>query len=90
MSTYGMKKLTENRAPARDDAYTVMLSISLLAMIAACVILFYDLKRYPSTTPPAGFSKLPAAPQVAPPSDTPPPQPANGSPQPDNPNQPIP
>ncbi len=83
MSTYGMKKLTENRAPARDDAYTVMLSISLLAMIAACVILFYDLKRYPSTTPPAGFSKLPAAPQVAPPSDTPPPQPSD-------PNQPIP
>ncbi|MCS6977987.1 MAG: hypothetical protein NZM31_13400 [Gemmatales bacterium] len=91
MSTYGMKKLTENRAPARDDAYTVMLSISLLAMIAACVILFYDLKRYPSTTPPAGFSKLPAAPQVTPPTDTQqPPPPADGTAQPANPNQPIP
>jgi hypothetical protein len=92
MSTYGMKKLTENRAPARDDAYTVMLSISLLAMIAACVILFYDLKRFPSTTPPAGFSKLPAAPQVTPPAEppTPPPGPdATNPPQP-GPNPPVP
>lgn len=70
MASYG-RNLTENRAPARDDAYTVMLSISLLAMIGACVILFYDLKRFPSLQPPQGFSKVPAV--APPPSDIPPP-----------------
>ena len=80
MATYG-RNLTENRAPARDDAYTVMLSISLLAMIGACVILFYDLKRFPTLQPPQGFSKVPtvapAQPEgPAPALENPPPAPA--------------
>jgi hypothetical protein len=35
----------------RNDAYTVMLSISLVAMIAACILLYQELKRYPSLRP---------------------------------------
>ncbi len=52
----------------RNDAYTVLLTISLLAMIAACVILFYELKRYPSLRPPAGLDRtaVPAATDTSP------------------------
>jgi hypothetical protein len=35
-----------------NDAYTVLLSISLVAMIISCVLLYYDVKRYPTITPP--------------------------------------
>jgi len=38
-------------AKPRNDAYTVLLVISLLAMIASCVILFFDLKKYPRLKP---------------------------------------
>jgi hypothetical protein len=34
-----------------NDAYTVLLSISLIAMIASCVLLYYDVKRYPKIVP---------------------------------------
>ncbi len=37
---------------ATNDAYTVLLSISLVAMIVSCVLLYYDIKRYPTITPP--------------------------------------
>lgn len=36
---------------AVNDAYTVLLSISLIAMIASCVLLYYDVKRYPEIVP---------------------------------------
>ena len=39
-----------------NDAYTVLLSISLVAMIVSCVLLYYDVKRYPTITPPAGLT----------------------------------
>jgi hypothetical protein len=39
-----------------NDAYTVLLSISLIAMIVSCVLLYYDVKRYPQITPPASLS----------------------------------
>jgi hypothetical protein len=81
MSTYGRPNLSEARAPARDDAYTVMLSISLLAMIGACVILFYDLKRFPTLQPPQGYGKVPAA--VTPPPDIQPPSEPAPAPAPD-------
>jgi hypothetical protein len=35
----------------KNDAYTVMLTISLVAMIAACILLYQELKRYPSLKP---------------------------------------
>ncbi|GBD36670.1 hypothetical protein HRbin36_01797 [bacterium HR36] len=31
----------------RNDAYTVLMVISLLAMIAACAVLFFELRKYP-------------------------------------------
>jgi hypothetical protein len=53
--------LAEFKPKPKNDAYTVLLGISLMAMIAACALLFYDLQRYPSVQPPAS-----AAPSVAP------------------------
>jgi hypothetical protein len=43
--------LTQFKLKPQNDAYTVLLSISLVSMIAACVLLFYDLKKYPSLAP---------------------------------------
>jgi hypothetical protein len=58
----------------RNDAYTVLLFISMVAMIIACALLYYDLKRYPALKPPAGFEKPPAvAPPDAGPGSVPPP-----------------
>ncbi len=38
-------------APARSDAYTILLAISLVALITACVFLFLDYKQYPDKNP---------------------------------------
>lgn len=46
--------LAEFKPKPKNDAYTVLLGISLMAMIAACALLFYDLQRYPSVTPGTG------------------------------------
>ena len=46
------KSLAEVQQP-KNDAYTVMLSISLVAMIAACVLLWQEVKRYPTLKPTA-------------------------------------
>jgi hypothetical protein len=43
-------------AKPRNDAYTILLSLSLMAMLAACALLYNDLKRYPSVTPGANFA----------------------------------
>lgn len=40
------------KAKPTNDSYTVLLTISLVAMIVSCVLLYYDVKRYPSITPP--------------------------------------
>ena len=55
--------LTQFKLKPQNDAYTVLLSISLLSMIAACVLLFYDLKKYPSAFPAQniGASPLPGS-----------------------------
>jgi hypothetical protein len=34
----------------------VLLSISLIAMIASCVLLYYDVKRYPKIVPDANVT----------------------------------
>jgi hypothetical protein len=41
------------QAKPTNDSYTVLLTISLVAMIVSCVLLYYDIKRYPSVTPPS-------------------------------------
>lgn len=39
---------TEGYEPRpRNDAYTILMVVSLLAMIAACAILFFELRKYP-------------------------------------------
>lgn len=53
--------LAEFKPKPKNDAYTVLLGISLMSMIAACALLFYDLQRYPSVQPPTS-----AAPAAAP------------------------
>jgi hypothetical protein len=46
------KSLADVQQP-RNDAYTVMLSISLVAMIAACILLYQEVHRYPHLKPTA-------------------------------------
>lgn len=54
----------EGQREARDDAYTGMLGISLLALVAGCVLLFLDLQRYDyPRTPPRPKVTVPAPPQ---------------------------
>jgi len=50
---------SETAAPATNDAYTGMLAISLIALIAGCALLFLDYNQY-SDKPPA----VPKAPGV--------------------------
>ncbi|HMO35723.1 MAG TPA: hypothetical protein PKA06_06745 [Gemmatales bacterium] len=45
------------KAKPVNDSYTVLLTISLVAMIVSCVLLYYDVKRYPTITPPTISSK---------------------------------
>ncbi len=48
--------MADNNRPT-NDSYTVLLTISLVAMIVSCVLLYYDVKRYPSITPPTISAK---------------------------------
>ncbi len=50
--------LADLKPKPQNDAYTVLLGVSLMAMIAACALLFYDLQRYPTPNPPAGFENV--------------------------------
>lgn len=52
--------LADLKPKPRNDAYTVLLTISLAAMIAACLLLWYDLKSYgDKLQAPSGFSDAP-------------------------------
>jgi hypothetical protein len=64
----------EVTAPATSDAYTGMLAISLVALIAGCVLLFLDYSQYPDKNPPA-VQKAPAIPTGGAPA----PAPGNGA-----------
>jgi hypothetical protein len=46
----------------RNDAYTILMLISLLAMIAACAILYFELRKYPSgqLVPPETYGPKPS------------------------------
>ena len=43
--------MADGKPKATNDSYTVLLTISLVAMIASCVLLYYDIKRYPKISP---------------------------------------
>jgi len=64
------KKHADDEPKATSDAYTGMLSISLLALIAGCVLLFLDYSQYPEKEPPP-VPKGPPAAQAAPPAAAP-------------------
>jgi hypothetical protein len=76
------RSIAELKPKPRNDAYTVLLTISLVAMIMACLLLWYDLKSYPTPQPPKGYGDV-ARPAEAPPAGDfippPPPQPTGGT-----------
>jgi hypothetical protein len=47
------------QAPPKSDAYTGMLILSLLALVAGCVFLYLDFSQYPSTKPPTVPAMVP-------------------------------
>ena len=62
-----------------NDAYTGMLIISLLALIAGAVFLFLDFNQYPTAHPP----KIPANAPALPKAEAPPPPQAQPAPMPE-------
>jgi hypothetical protein len=40
------------KAKPANDAYTGMLAISLMALLAGCVVLYLDYNQYPASGPP--------------------------------------
>lgn len=57
---------TETRSTPRNDVYTGLLVISLIAMITACILLWLDYDQYPAQVPnaPPPPSQAAPAPQV--------------------------
>jgi hypothetical protein len=43
--------MAEDTSVARNDAYTGMLAISLIALLAGTVLLFLDYSQYPDKSP---------------------------------------
>jgi hypothetical protein len=63
-----MAKKTETRdaAPATNDAYTGMLAVSLIALLAGCALLYLDWSQYPDKAPaPPHIQGYKAAPALA-------------------------
>ena len=54
-----MPPKTSTDAPPRSDAYTGMLILSLLALLAGCAFLYLDWSDYPTTKAPAPPAALP-------------------------------
>lgn len=48
-------------APATNDAYTGMLTISLIVLVGACLLLYLDFSQYGESQPPPLPNKLPFA-----------------------------
>lgn len=67
--------LVEFQPKPKNDAFTVLLSISLVAMIAACLMLWFDLKSYGTLKPPDGAQP---STRLTPPADAPAPAPNPG------------
>jgi hypothetical protein len=65
----GRPSLADLKPKPRNDAYTILLTISLLATIGASTFLYYDLKNFPTLKPTAADAaaapKAPADPTAA-------------------------
>lgn len=69
-----MKPMRPAGPVARNDAYTMLLFVTFVAIVTACVLLFVDFDEYgqqkaPSTSPPA-IQKLGDADKIAPAAST--------------------
>lgn len=53
MATRTRSKYDEAEAAPKSDAYTGLLALSLIAMVASCVILYLDYAQYGATKAPA-------------------------------------
>jgi hypothetical protein len=62
---------SEPTSQARNDAYTGMLVVSLLALLTGAVLLFLDYNQYPDKNPPAVKKVVPEAPIAQPPEGQP-------------------
>ena len=51
MPAYGTRDRDVKEAKPRNDVYTVLLLISLVAMIIGCVLLYLDYSQYPDKKP---------------------------------------
>ncbi len=54
----GLGRRDAAKPPARNDAYTGMLVISLVAMLIGCLLLGLDMMSYGDTKPPAVNDQL--------------------------------
>jgi hypothetical protein len=80
------RSIAELKPKPRNDAYTVLLTISLVAMIGACLLLWYDLKSFgDKLQPPKNYSDVirPSQPETPPDADKLPPIPPGGGAEPD-------
>lgn len=68
MSTTAKKRYSPPKA--RNDAYTGLLAISLLALVVSCVLLYLDYSQYGTQKP-----QMPRVERTMPPATTPPPGP---------------
>ena len=60
------KRQSSSEPKPRSDAYTGLLVVSLLALIAGCVFLYLDYDQYPGGKPPTVQERKPAAPEPKP------------------------
>ena len=60
---YGQQQV--DKPKARNDAYTGLLGVSLVAMLIGCLLLFLDYNSYELPKPPKGGPQLPAIPKMA-------------------------
>lgn len=68
-------------APATNDAYTGMLAISLLALLAGCALLYLDYSQYAEKPPATPPKAPPVATGAAAPGGAPPPAPIQPAPK---------
>ena len=56
----GKKTSFDDTPKAANDAYTGMLTISLIALLVGCALLYLDYSQYPDKTPPPLTKAIPA------------------------------
>jgi hypothetical protein len=65
MAARTRSRFDEPVAQPRNDAYTGLLALSLLAMVASCVILYLDYAQYGTQKAPSATVPAPARPNPA-------------------------